>query len=342
MTHILIVDDNLTNLEQLNIQLEDEFEVSLAKSGPQALQICRSAKPDLVLLDIEMPGMDGFEALAAIKADPSISHIPVILLTASPETKTELRAIREGASDFLAKPVERELLLHGINTQLLFAESKERRDAMLRDFEDRLIIAFSDIIEHRNEIEPVLAGRASKYVRIIGDTLLGKGAYPEELNHRAVELMTRASPLHDFGKIGIPDVILMKPSLLNDDEFSLMKTHTVMGETHLRRVFRLLPRQDFHDYALVMARSHHERWDGKGYPDGLSKDGIPLCARIMAVADVFDALVDARPYKRTMGIQEAFRTISAERGTVFDPAIADAFLEAEEKVTEATWAGQDG
>ncbi|MDR2198402.1 MAG: response regulator [Deltaproteobacteria bacterium] len=341
MQHILIVDDNLTNLEQINIQLEDEFETSLAKSGSQALKISQKSIPDLILLDIEMPEMDGFDTFAELKANPALSHIPVIFLTASPDVKNELRAIKAGAADFVAKPVERDLLLHSVNTQLALAAAKTSRDELLREFEDKLLSSFADIIEHRYESEPKLSGRAARFVNILGNALLESGAYPEEISEKSVALMTRAAPLHDFGKIGIPDLILLKPSLLNDEEFAFMKTHTVIGETHLKRIFKILPSQDFHGYAIVMARSHHERWDGKGYPDCLKGEDIPLCARLMAVVDVFDALVDSRTYKQPMSAVEAFRTIKAGRGTFFDPLVADCFLSREEQITEALERDQD-
>jgi putative two-component system response regulator len=336
MPHILIVDDNLTNLEQINIQIEDEFEVSLAKSGTQALEICLKANPDLVLLDIEMPGMDGFETLSAIRSNPALSHIPVIFLTATLDTKTELDAIQAGAKDFIIKPVERELLLHCINTQLDLARLSNQRDELVRQFEDKLILAFTELIEHRNEIHLTFSGRVASYMNILGNALLENGSYPKEITKKSVELMTRAAPLHDIGKIGIPDIILLKPSFLNDEEFSLMKTHTTLGETHLRRIFNILPSQDFHDYALIMARSHHERFDGKGYPDGLKGEEIPVCARLMTICDVFDALLDSRTYKQPMNFQDAFRVIVSGRGTFFDPVIADAFLSKEDYLVDAT------
>jgi putative two-component system response regulator len=342
MHHILIVDDNLTNLEQINIQLEDDYVVSLAKSGEQALEICRRTLPDLVLLDIEMPGMDGFETLAALRADPATRGIPVIFLTASPDPRTELAAIRAGASDFITKPAEGEVLHHRVGAQLALAQSEKRRDLAVQDFEDRLISAFADIIEHRGERKLKLAGKSGRYVGILAGALAREGAFPGELTERAAELMARAAPLHDIGKIGVPDVILLKPSSLKDEEFAVMKTHTVIGEEHLRGVFGALPRQDFHPYALAMARSHHERWDGKGYPDGLKGGEIPLCARIMAVCDVFDALTDTRAYKRPMSAQDALRIVGSGSGTLFDPAAAAAFLREGGAVAEAAEGGGGG
>ncbi|MDR3153548.1 MAG: response regulator [Deltaproteobacteria bacterium] len=337
MKHILIVDDNLTNLEQISIQIEDLYDVSLAKSGAQAIQICNKAEPDLILLDIEMPEMDGFATLAKLRENIAHRSIPVIFLTASHDPKTELKAIKAGAVDFIGKPAERDIIIHRIETHLALVSANRDMEGKARGLEDAVIMSFADIIEHRNASSFGGARRTAAIVRVLADELISMDAFPGELNAHSSEMMSRAAPLHDVGKIGVSDVILLKPALLNDDEFRVMKTHTSIGAQILRRIFREMPAAPgFQDYAVTMALSHHERWDGKGYPDGLAGDAIPLCARVMAAADVLDALMDSRTYKEPMGFAEAALVIASGRGTVFDPRVADAFQASEKRLEKAT------
>ncbi|MDR1041900.1 MAG: response regulator [Deltaproteobacteria bacterium] len=341
MKHILIVDDNLTNLEQISIQIEDLYDVSLAKSGAQAIQICGKATPDLILLDIEMPEMDGFATLAKLREDAANSAVPVIFLTASHDVKTELKAIRAGAADFIGKPVEHDILVHRIETHLALTSAASEVDAKARQLEDAIITSFADIIEHRNANSFGGSRRSSRVVRALAEELLKTDAFPGQLNGQAIDMMVRAAPLHDIGKIGISDLILLKPSLLNDDEFRVMKTHAAIGAQILRKAFKEVPRgAGFQDFAVTMALSHHERWDGKGYPDGLAGEGIPFCARVMAVADVFDALLDTRAYKEPLCFAEAAMVISGGRGTVFDPRVVDAFQAAQSRLSAEAEGGK--
>ncbi|MDR2461138.1 MAG: response regulator [Deltaproteobacteria bacterium] len=333
MKHILIVDDNLTNLEQISIQIEDDYDISLAKSGSQALVICGKAEPDLILLDIEMPDMDGFATLEKLRQNPSLRSIPVIFLTASNDPKTEVRAIKAGAADFISKPVEREILLHRMETHLALSDANKNVDNKVRKLEDSIITSFSDLIEHRNNAFFGGSRRSAGYVRLLSEELLAMDAFPNLLSSNVVEHLTRAAPFHDVGKIGISDMILLKPTLLNDEEFSVMKNHTTIGAQIVKRVFKDLPATlPYKDYAINMALSHHERWDGKGYPHALKGEEIPIEARIMAVADVFDAMTDNRSYKQPIGPNEAFRVILSGKGTIFDPATILAFEAIKEKM----------
>ncbi|MDR2354346.1 MAG: response regulator [Deltaproteobacteria bacterium] len=327
MKQILIVDDNLTNLEQISIHIEDIYDISLAKSGAQALQICGRNCPDLILLDIEMPELDGFQTLAKLRENHSLANVPVIFLTASQDIRTEIKALNAGASDFISKPVEREILLHRINTHLSLASSLTKLDNLTKDLEDALIGSFADIIEHRSEAFPGMALRVSKFVKLLGNDLLSHDSFSGLLNANNVDLMARAAPFHDIGKIAINDGILLKPSMLNDEEFVAMKTHTTLGAAILTNLFQRLDRKrGFEDYAITMAHFHHERWDGKGYPQGLVGENIPLSARVMAVADVFDAVIASRSYKKAMSFTEACRIILSGAGTIFDPTVISAFL----------------
>jgi putative two-component system response regulator len=212
------------------------------------------------------------------------------------------------------------------------AASKDA-EGKARDLEDSVISAFADIIEHRNVSTFGSSRRSAAIVRILSDELIKRGDFPNVLDGRTADLMFRAAPLHDVGKICISDFILLKPSHLSDDEFSIMKTHAALGAEILKKMFVGTRRaEDFHDYAVTMALSHHERWDGKGYPDGLSGEAIPLCARIMAAADVFDALLDSRSYKQPMSFKDAALVITSGKGTAFDPRVVEAFQAAESRL----------
>jgi putative two-component system response regulator len=334
MKNILVVDDNLVTLQQINAQLEDSYDVSLAKSGAQALLICYQIAPDLILLDLDMPEMDGFETMSIIKKNMALRHIPVIILTATHNTEIEVKALKSGAVDFITKPADNDILHHRIEVHLNLSSYNRQLENKVRMLEDSIIASFSDMIEYRDESTGGHVIRTSKYVNILGNELLRREDYKTELNEFAVDMMTRAAPLHDVGKIAISDVILLKPSLLNDDEFNIMKSHTTVGGEMLRNIFSKVPDQSYHQMAILIAECHHERWDGKGYPKRLKGEDIPLCARIMALADVFDALVDMRVYKRPMSHKDACRVIISEKSVMFDPKIVEAFEAVQEQFAE--------
>jgi putative two-component system response regulator len=334
MKNILVIDDNLVTLQQINAQLEENYEVSLAKSGHQALLICYQIVPDLILLDLDMPDLDGFETMALIKKNMALSHIPVIFLTSTHNTEVEVKALKNGAVDFITKPADKDILHHRIEVHLNLSSYHRELENKVRMLEDSIIASFSDMIEYRDESTGGHVMRTSQYVKILGQELLRQEKYLSELNDFTVDMMTRAAPLHDVGKIAISDVILLKPSLLNDDEFNIMKTHTTVGAEMLRGIFAKVPGQSYHDMAILIAECHHERWDGKGYPNRLKGEDIPLCARIMSIADVFDALVDMRVYKRPMSHQDACRVIISEKNNMFDPNIVEAFEAVQDKFAE--------
>jgi putative two-component system response regulator len=335
MKQILVVDDNLPNLKQINMQLCDSYRVALAKSGAQALQICLNERPDLILLDIQMPEMDGFQTIAKIKENITMRNIPVIFLTANHDTATEVKALESGAVDFVTKPIEKSILLHRIELHLQIAEYHRSLENTVKTLEDGLITSFSDLIECRDGNTGGHVVRTSRYVELLGVELREKGLFADELTEKALEMIVRATPLHDVGKIGVSDVILLKPALLNDEEFALMKQHTKTGADILRHMYQRTPTQHYLEYAIMIAESHHERYDGTGYLHGLKGDEIPLCARIMSVADVYDALVDTRVYKKAITHEDACRIIYAGMGTQFDPRVVDAFQSVHGRFDEA-------
>jgi putative two-component system response regulator len=322
---ILVVDDNLSSLKQIGAQLGENYEVSLAKSGPLALQICMQEKPGLILLDIEMPGMDGFETLKRLRLNRYLGSIPVIFLTGNHDTETEVRGLQSGARDFITKPVEKSILLHRIELHLRFASYQSQLENTVAKMSDSMALAFAELIECRDENTGEHVARTSRYVGMLGRKLMEMGLFTDELTSTDLDMMVRAAPFHDIGKIAISDRVLLKPDRLDDEEFAIMKQHTVIGEEIMKNMLIRTPTQQYLHYAKMIAASHHERYDGKGYPRGLKGDDIPLCGRIMSVADVYDALVDNRVYRRGMSHVEACRIIADGKGTNFDERIIDAF-----------------
>ncbi|MDR0730949.1 MAG: response regulator [Treponema sp.] len=332
---ILVVDDNLSSLKQIGAQLGENYEVSLAKSGALALQICMQEKPDLILLDIEMPGMDGFETLKRLRLNRYLGSIPVIFLTGNHDTETEVRGLQSGARDFITKPVEKSILLHRIELHLRFSSYQAHLENTVANLSASMAMAFAELIECRDENTGEHVARTSRYVGMLGRRLIDTGMFVEELTPTDLNLMVRAAPFHDIGKIAISDRVLLKPDRLDDGEFAIMKRHTIIGEEILDNMYTRTPTQQYLQYAKMIAASHHERFDGGGYPWGLAGDSIPLCARIMAVADVYDALVADRVYRKGMKHVEACRIIVDGKDKSFDGRIVDAFEEIHEDLAAA-------
>jgi len=336
MKRILIVDDNLSILKQIAAQLSGDYEISLAKSGILALQICVREKPDLILLDIEMPDMDGFDVIGRLKQNPYLDRIPVIFLTASHDPVTEMRALTSGARDFITKPVEKSILLHRIELHLHFASYQIQTERNVTALSDSLATSFAEMIECRDENTGGHVVRTSKYVELLGKDMINRGLFPDELNPAELQLMMRSAPLHDIGKIAISDRILLKAGRLDDVEFTIMKRHAQIGESIVERMYQRMPAQRYLRYGCLIAGSHHERYDGKGYPRNLAGADIPLCGRIMAVADVYDALTENRVYRKGLGSRQAIEIIMENRGTQFDPVVVDTFRNVQEQIVEIT------
>jgi len=334
MQRILVVDDNLAILKQISSYLSDDYEVSLAKSGALALQICIREKPDLILLDVEMSEMDGFGVMTRLRENPYLDRIPVIFLTANHSAEVEIRALESGARDFIVKPVEKSILLHRIELHLRFASYQAQTEETVMTLSDSIATSFAEMIECRDENTGGHVIRTSRYVDILGKELMKQGLFPDELNPAELQMMVRAAPLHDIGKIAISDRILLKVGRLDDMEFAAIKCHSEIGAAILKRMYQRMPAQHYLRYASLIAGSHHERYDGKGYPQGLAGENIPLSGRIMAVADVYDALIDNRVYRSSMGHIQASNIIFENSGTHFDPRIVDAFKNTQDQIVE--------
>jgi putative two-component system response regulator len=333
---ILVVDDNLLNLKHISRQMADHYRLMLAKSGAQALDICARQKPDLILLDIEMPEMNGFEVLAKLKQNAALSNIPVIFLTANHDIETEVKGLRSGAMDFITRPFEKSILFHRIELHLKYAAYQHQLENTVKELENSIVTSFSEMVECRDPNTGGHVLRTSSYVSLLARELYRRKLFEDELSAEMLEILERAAPLHDIGKIGISDVILLKPGRLDDEEFRIMKTHASIGADMLRSIYARTPTQSYLKYAILIAEGHHEKYDGTGYPKGLRGDDIPLCARIMALADVYDALVENRIYRKAMSPAEAYAIILQGKGTHFDPRIVDAFEAVNEDIVVAS------
>jgi len=335
MKRILVVDDDLAVLKQISAYLADDYEVSLAKSGNLAMQICVNEKPDLILLDIEMTDTDNFDIMSQLRRNPCLDRIPVIFLASHHSAEVEIHALKAGARDFIVKPVEKSILFHRIELHLRFISYQTQTEQAVMPLSDSVAVSFAEMIECRDESTDGHVIRAAKYVDILGKELINQGLFPDELNPAELQLMVRAAPLHDIGKIAISDRILLKAGQLDDTEFSMMKRHAEIGATILNRMYQRMPSQHYLRYASLIASSHHERYNGKGYPQGLAGDLIPLCGRIMAVADVYDALMENHVYRNGFSHIQASNIIYDNAGTHFDPRIVETFKKTEEQITEA-------
>ncbi|MBI5330232.1 MAG: two-component system response regulator [Betaproteobacteria bacterium] len=339
---LLIVDDSPENLTVLSELLQPLYRVCAATSGEKALRLAHAEpQPDLVLLDVMMPGMDGYEAFSRLRADPATRHIPVIFVTAMDSTAAEMHGLDLGAVDYITKPIVPPLVLARVRTQL---ELKRARDELrgknawleaevARRMEDNDLTQLVSIraLAHLAETRDPETGnhilRTQGYVRLLAQLLRERPRFKSLINDRFIDLLTRSAPLHDIGKVGIPDAILQKPGKLTPEEWEIMKTHAQLGAVAIEQAERDAEKTvEFLALAKEIAHWHHERWDGSGYPDGLKGDVIPLSARIMAVADVFDALISARVYKPAMSYEQARTIIADGCGGHFDPDLVDAFL----------------
>lgn len=344
---VLLVDDTPENILIISSLLEDLYEIRAVASGEAALEAARAGTPDIVLLDVVMPGMNGYQACSHLASDPATADVPVILLTASPESEGESRGFEAGAVDYIVKPVNPRVLRARVATHLslrlanrrlrehassLQAELYRRAQALTLA-QDATIFALSSLVEARDNETGGHIHRTQHYVKTIARTLQGTAEFRDRLTPEIIDLLFKSAPLHDVGKIGIDDRILRKPGRLTPEEFDIMKQHTTIGCAAIVEAEKHFGADDsFLRIAREIARSHHERWNGKGYPDGLSGDDIPLSARIMAIADVYDALISERVYKKALSHDVAMQMVTEQRGQHFDPRIVDAFVRAEQEI----------
>jgi len=339
---VLIVDDTPENLTVMNALLKDDYRTKVAHNGERALKVAQSdPRPDLILLDIMMPGMDGYEVCQQLKADPKTAGIPVVFLTAKVEVEDEQKGFDVGAVDYITKPISPPIVLARVKTQLTLKAAADflrdknafletevaRRTRQVSTIQDVTIMAMASLAETRDNETGNHIRRTQNYVKLLAQELQRQGKFSAQLTAESIELLYKSAPLHDIGKVGIPDSILLKPGKLTPEEFAVMKTHTTLGRDAILAAEKLLDEPNsFLEYAREIAYCHQEKWDGSGYPQGLAGETIPVSARLMAVADVYDALISRRVYKPPFPHAEALEIIRAGRSSHFDPAMVDAFV----------------
>lgn len=331
---VLVVDDDIFNLTVAKNLLEKSYEVIAVSSGKQALEFLEKKRPDLMLLDIVMPEMDGFELMRLVKENPKWESIPVIFLTANQEPDMEVRGLEAGAVDFIGKPFEPRIMLsrvgHSIELSHLQQKLKfiiQEKTLLLEEQQYEFTREIAEIVEGRDKNTGGHVQRTSSYVQFIIEQLRRAGEFREELDQTAQNRIVRAAALHDIGKIQISDLILNKPGRLTEEEYEQMKLHVDYGREMVERLLRNAEDQEYYRITIDLVCFHHERWDGSGYLAGLKGRAIPLCARIMAVADVFDALTSERCYKKPMPVSDALNIIRESAGKGLDPVIVRVFLE---------------
>lgn len=305
---LLVVDDEATNLSVMRQILKDNYRLVFAKNGDKALELAREEQPDLILLDVMMPDTSGYDVCAQLKQDKTTAEIPVIFVTALTETADEARGFAVGGVDYITKPVSAPIVRARVATHLSLVRADELKQSRL-EIVQRLGLA----AEYKDNETGLHVIRMSHYSALMARAL----GFDEE----AIEELLHASPMHDVGKIGIPDNILQKPGKLTPEEWEIMQEHPVIGAriigNHTKGLLRM---------AYDIALTHHEKWDGSGYPQGLAGEEIPLVGRIVAIADVFDALTTERPYKKAWPVNEAVAYIREQSGKHFDPALVEVFL----------------
>lgn len=341
---VLIVDDTPENLTMLYSLLKDQYRVLVANSGERALQLLSAeALPDLVLLDVLMPGIGGIEVCRQMKGNTHTAGIPVIFLTAMVEREAEQAGFDAGAVDYIIKPFSPLVVLARVRTHLklkaaadflqdqaaFLQKEVEKRTQEVQVIQDVTIMAMASLAETRDHETGNHIRRTQNYVRLLALQLRSHPRFQHFLDEQTIALLYKSAPLHDIGKVGIPDNILLKPGALTVEEFEIMKTHTILGRDAIAEAEKLLDApSSFLRLAREIANYHQEKWDGSGYPEGLVGDAIPISARLMAVADVYDALISRRVYKPPYPHATAVRMIQEGRGHHFDPDIVDAFLRA--------------
>ena len=344
---ILVVDDAPENLMLMSTLLKDRYRVKVANGGVRGLSLAKTARPDLILLDIMMPDLDGYTVCERLKADPETAHIPVIFLTAKAETEDEKHGLELGAVDYITKPISAPIFLMRVQNHLTlkkasdflrdqnaFLEAEVRtRTREIKAVQDVTIQVVTSLAETRDQETGKHIRRTQLYVKALAEQLSGHPRFAAALAPAEIESMVKSAPLHDIGKIGVPDRILLKPGKLTPEEFEVMKTHTTLGyEAIVHTEQELGVDVGFLRHAKEIALSHQEKWDGSGYPQGLKGEAIPLSARLMAVADVYDALISRRVYKEPMPHEQAAEIMRHGRGSHFDPDVLDAFFAVESAI----------
>jgi putative two-component system response regulator len=329
---LMLVDDELANIKVGRSVLADKYRVLSVTSAKKMLELLDRHVPALILLDISMPDMDGYEAIRILKGRPETRDIPVIFLTARSDSASEMEGLSLGAVDYISKPFSPPLLNKRLELHLQLKDYNDNLKAMVAaktqtvlKLQNKILKAVAELVECRDYITGGHIGRTEQTLGVLVAALLDNELYLEQTAGWDIDLLLQSSQLHDVGKIGIRDSILLKPGPLTAEEFEAMKKHTTLGATIIERIEAGDEDSAFLTSAKIFAAYHHEKWDGSGYPCGLRGEAIPLLGRLMAIADVYDALVSERPYKKPLAHAEAVSLIRGGSGTHFDPALIRVF-----------------
>ncbi len=338
--NVMIVDDTEENVDLLVEALGEYFDLSVAMDGESALNKIIQTPPDLILLDIMMPGIDGYEVCRRLKKDPNTQKIPVVFLTAMGQEENEAKGLSLGAIDYITKPFSPDLVKSRVSNHLLLKLHQDKleglvkkRTVQLEKMQGAIFKAMGTLAEYRDPETGGHIKRTQNYVKILAEHLRRHPKFKNLLTAQNIDLLCSSAPLHDIGKVGVPDGILLKPGKLTDEEFEEMKKHTTYGYNAILSSESDLDDEgsEFMQFAKEIAYTHQEKWDGSGYPRGLKDEEIPISGRLMAVADVYDALISKRVYKAPFPHEKAVAIIKEGKGTHFDPEMVDAFLELEDK-----------
>ncbi len=345
---VLLVDDNKSSLTLGRDMLKPHYKVYSAPSAERMFYILERIAPDVILLDIAMPDMDGYEAIQILKADWRYADIPVIFLTAKYDEESEVKGFDLGATDYIFKPFSAPVLIKRIENQIFIAEQKRsirqhagslsslvsKKNAEAHNLQNAIITTLANLVELRDKYTGGHITRVQLYTKTLIEELFARDLYTAEINMWNLDLIVPSVQLYDIGKIAIADSILNKPDKLTKMEAGIMRTHVAVGIDAVNRVVRKAQEGDFMRHALHIVASHHERWDGGGYPKGLAGEEIPLEARLVTLASVYDALISWRPYRDAYTHQEAVKIIGDGAGAQFDPVLASVFLDVESKFSK--------
>jgi len=326
MKIIFVVDDSDTSLSIAKKALENQYRVLTMSSGAKVLKFLEKITPDLIILDIQMPEMDGFEVIRILKSNPLYADIPVMFLTSSTDSDIEAKGFELGAVDFILKPFSTLALLNRIKIQLEIENVINERTKRVKFFQNNFMSIIANTIEERDKDTVGHNDRIAMGVKILLTAMKERAVYTDEISGWDIDKIAQSARLHDMGKINVIDTILNKQGKLDDDEYNQIKTHPTIGINLIDKLLKQTGEQDFLSNAKLFAEYHHERWDGTGYPHGLKGTAIPLHGRILAIIDVYDALVSKRPYKEAFPNEEAVKIISSNSEKQFDPKIIEVFV----------------
>ncbi|MCL2226940.1 MAG: response regulator [Oscillospiraceae bacterium] len=342
---IIIVDDDATALQMGRGVFSGSYRVYTCKSGALMFELLEKIIPNIILLDIEMPDASGYEVLTKLRASEKTAAIPVVLLTALTSEEAELKGFSMGVVDFISKPISAHRLLARVESHLLIESQRhelvnyslnlekmvDEKTKSVVELKNTLLKTMAELVEHRDAITGIHIDRTQQDLRVLLDAMKKHGVYADEISMYDEDLIVHSSALHDIGKIAIKEYILFKPGPLTEEEFEEMKKHAAHGEKIIMQIMQNTNDHDFLEHAKTFAISHHEKWDGTGYPHGLKGQDIPLLGRMMAIVDVYDALISDRSYKKALAHDEAVKMILEGSGTHFDPKLTELFIKISDK-----------